>query len=204
MANSNNSFKYPVFHPDPPSSSIYIQQPLPNNNNYNPQPSFNQNYMQQPMPNLKGIIDPIAAMNTTLALMAKAFKLNYSTPINNNQKISSNPRNRQIAQPAMNLGQDNQMQMVGGNGGISLDKDWVILLGTAQSDQGEGMQLIFKLLIAQKEEAGIQLQAEEFDLMVAAADLDEIEEVNANCILMANLQQASTSGTQTNTAPVIR
>nr|GFA86003.1 hypothetical protein [Tanacetum cinerariifolium] len=27
-------------------------------------------------------------------------------------------------------------------------------------------------------------------------DLDEIEEVNANCILMANLQQASTSGTQ--------
>nr|GEU58265.1 hypothetical protein [Tanacetum cinerariifolium] len=40
-----------------------------------------------------------------------------------------------------------------------------------------------------KEEAGIQLQAEEFDLMAAAADLDEIEEVNANCILMANLQQ---------------
>ncbi|GJT17304.1 retrovirus-related pol polyprotein from transposon TNT 1-94 [Tanacetum coccineum] len=32
----------------------------------------------------------------------------------------------------------------------------------------------------------IQLQAEEFDLMAAAADLDEIEEVNANCILMAN------------------
>nr|GFC84003.1 hypothetical protein [Tanacetum cinerariifolium] len=33
-----------------------------------------------------------------LALMAKAFKLNYSTPTNNNQRISSNPRNRQIAQ----------------------------------------------------------------------------------------------------------
>ncbi|GJZ72813.1 hypothetical protein Tco_0636959 [Tanacetum coccineum] len=44
-----------------------------------------------------------------------------------------------------------------------------------------------QLLIAQKEESGIQLQAEEFDLMVAARDLDEIEEVNANCILMANL-----------------
>nr|GEX24847.1 hypothetical protein [Tanacetum cinerariifolium] len=106
-----------------------------------------------------------------------------------------------------------------------------------------------QLLIAQKEETGIQLQAEEYDLMAAAADLDEIEElvlkvvllcltkrtmchgrlvfsdnelsdkelkqikaddqaiqtillaadldeiekVNANCILMANLQQASTS-----------
>nr|GEU65265.1 retrovirus-related Pol polyprotein from transposon TNT 1-94 [Tanacetum cinerariifolium] len=34
------------------------------------------------------------------------------------------------------------------------------------------------------------------------ADLDEIEEVNANYILMANLQQASTSGTQTDKAPV--
>nr|GEX49237.1 ribonuclease H-like domain-containing protein [Tanacetum cinerariifolium] len=31
---------------------------------------------------------------------------------------------------------------------------------------------------------GIQLQAKEFDLMVAIVDLDEIEEVNANCILM--------------------
>ncbi|GJT28071.1 hypothetical protein Tco_0908346 [Tanacetum coccineum] len=38
--------------------------------------------------------------------------------------------------------------------------------------------------------------------MAAVADLDEIEEVNANCILMANLQQASTSGTQSNKAPV--
>ncbi|GJV24009.1 hypothetical protein Tco_1376704 [Tanacetum coccineum] len=45
------------------------------------------------------------------------------------------------------------------------------------------------LLIAQKEEAGIQLQAEEFNLMAVAADLDEIEEVNTNCILMANLQR---------------
>nr|GEX68982.1 hypothetical protein [Tanacetum cinerariifolium] len=53
-----------------------------------------------------------------------------------------------------------------------------------------------------QEEARIQLQAEEFDLMFVAGDLDRIEEVNENCILMANLQQASTSGTQTNKAPV--
>ncbi|GJX44692.1 gag-pol polyprotein [Tanacetum coccineum] len=59
-----------------------------------------------------------------------------------------------------------------------------------------------QLLIAQKEEARIQLQAREFNLMVAAVDLDEIEEVNANYILMANLQQTSTSGTQTDKAPV--
>nr|GEZ58585.1 hypothetical protein [Tanacetum cinerariifolium] len=34
------------------------------------------------------------------------------------------------------------------------------------------------------------------------SDLDEIEEVNANCILMVNLQHASTSGTQLDKAPV--
>nr|GEV53138.1 transposase (putative), gypsy type [Tanacetum cinerariifolium] len=50
------------------------------------QPSFNQNYIQQPMLNPNDITDPITAMNMALALMAKAFKLNYSTPTNNNQR----------------------------------------------------------------------------------------------------------------------
>nr|GEU48331.1 integrase, catalytic region, zinc finger, CCHC-type, peptidase aspartic, catalytic [Tanacetum cinerariifolium] len=59
-----------------------------------------------------------------------------------------------------------------------------------------------QMLIAQKEEVGIQLQAKEFDLIAAVGDLDEIEKVNANNILMANLRQASTSGTQTNKALV--
>nr|GEU75422.1 auxin-binding protein ABP19a-like [Tanacetum cinerariifolium] len=165
MATSNNPYTFPV---------LYQDQPL-----------FNQNYMQKPMPNPKDITDPTTAMNMELALMAKAFKLNYSTPTNNNQRISSNLHNRQIDQPGMNLGQDRQMQMVG-----------------VRPRRRDAAYLQTQLLIAQKEEAGIQLQAEELDLMAAAADLDEIEEVNANCILMANLQQASTSGTQTNKAPV--
>nr|GFA53385.1 hypothetical protein [Tanacetum cinerariifolium] len=38
--------------------------------------------------------------------------------------------------------------------------------------------------------------------MAAVANLDDVEEVNANCILMANLQQASTSGTQSDSTPV--
>nr|GEU31066.1 putative reverse transcriptase domain-containing protein [Tanacetum cinerariifolium] len=131
METSNNPYTFPVRHQD--------------------QPSFNQNYMQQPMPNPEDITDPTTAMNMALALMAKAFKLNYSTPTNNNQRISSNPRNRQIAQPG------NANQNPNGNG---------------------------NLVAAHTE------------------DLDEIEEVNVNCILMANLQQASTSGTQTDKAPV--
>ncbi|GJY12282.1 hypothetical protein Tco_0381591 [Tanacetum coccineum] len=73
--------------------------------------------MQQPLPNPEDITDPTTAMNMALILMAKAFKLNYSTPTNNNQRISSNPRNQQIVQPGMNMGQDRQMRMVGANGG---------------------------------------------------------------------------------------
>nr|GFB62323.1 hypothetical protein [Tanacetum cinerariifolium] len=36
---------------------------------------------------------------------------------NQKERISSNPHNMQIAQPGMNMGQDRQIQMVGGNGG---------------------------------------------------------------------------------------
>nr|GEX56193.1 retrovirus-related Pol polyprotein from transposon TNT 1-94 [Tanacetum cinerariifolium] len=38
---------------------------------------------------------------------------------------------------------------------------------------------------------GIQLQVEDFDLMGAATNLDEIEEGNANCIFIANLMEQS-------------
>nr|GEZ50998.1 hypothetical protein [Tanacetum cinerariifolium] len=79
MANSNNPYAFP--------------EPLQD------QSSFNQNHLQQPMPNPEDITDPTTAMNMALALMAKAFKLNYSTPTNNNQRISSNLKNRQITQP---------------------------------------------------------------------------------------------------------
>nr|GEW29847.1 retrovirus-related Pol polyprotein from transposon TNT 1-94 [Tanacetum cinerariifolium] len=233
---------------DGESIESYYHQP------YQDQPSFKQNYMQQPMPNPKDITDLTTAMNMALALMAKAFKLNYSTPTNNNQRISSNPHNRQIAQPG-NLNGYNAVQNVenqvaqnsiqnpraqnvrnqngvigvpgnsnqGGNGNLLA----TCAEGNATGHNGNQIRcyncrgvghfswnctirprrrddayLQTQLLIARKEEAEIQLQAEEFDLMVVAADLDEIKEVNANCILMANLQQASTSGTYTDKAPI--
>nr|GFA19181.1 hypothetical protein [Tanacetum cinerariifolium] len=195
MATSNNPYAFSVLHQD--------------------QPSFNQNYMQQPMPNPEDITDPTIAMNMALALMAKSFKLNYSTPTNNNQRISSNPRNRQIAQPG-NANQNGNGNLVAaraegnatGHNGNRIRCYNCRGVGhfarncTVRPMRRDAAYLQTQLLIAQKEEAEIQLQAEEFDLMAVAAVLDEIEEVNANCILMANLQQASTSGTQTDEAPV--
>nr|GEW92474.1 Gag-Pol polyprotein [Tanacetum cinerariifolium] len=154
MATSNNPYTFPVLHQD--------------------QPSFNQNYMQQPKLNPEDITDPTTTMNMALALMAKAFKLNYSTPTNNNQRISSNTWNlngyndvqnveNQVIQNAV---QNPRIQNVGNQNGL------IGVPGNAnQNLNGNG-----NLVAAHAE-----------------VDLDEIEEVNANCILMANLQQASTS-----------
>ncbi|GJU96522.1 gag-pol polyprotein [Tanacetum coccineum] len=184
------------------------------------------NYIPQPMPNPEDISDPTTTSNMALVLMAKAFKLNYSTPTNNNQRISSNPRNRKIAQPGMNIGQDRQMQMnvnqngndnvvvaraegnCNGNNGNKIRCYNCRGLGhyarncTVRPRRRDAAYLQTQLLIAQKEEAGIQIRADKFDLMAVAGDIDEIEEVNANCILMANLQQASTSCTRNEKAPI--
>ncbi|GJS57529.1 retrovirus-related pol polyprotein from transposon TNT 1-94 [Tanacetum coccineum] len=147
-----------------------------------------------------------------------------------------------IAQPSMNMGQDRQMQMVGGNGGnqfrqydgqnvgnqngynavqnvrnqvvqndvqnlrvqnVGNQNRLIVVPGIAnQNTNGNGNVVAARAEGNTNGNNGIQLQAEEYDLMAAAVDLDEIEEVNANCILMANLQQALTSGTQTDKALV--
>nr|GEX53795.1 hypothetical protein [Tanacetum cinerariifolium] len=198
MANSNNPYVFSAPHQD--------------------QSSFNQTYLQQPMPNPENITDPTTAMNMALALMAKAFKLNYSTPTNNNQRISSNPRNRQIAQPEnptgyndvignqviQNVVQNPRVQNVGNQNAL------IGVQGNGNQNQiGNGNLVAARAEGNAAGQNGNQIRCyncrgveEEYDLMAAAADLDEIKEVNANCILMANLQQASTSGTQTESAPV--
>nr|GEU46368.1 hypothetical protein [Tanacetum cinerariifolium] len=169
------------------------------------QSSFNLTYLQQPIPNPKDVTDPTTAMNLALALMAKAFKLNYSTPTNNNQRISSNPRNRQIAQPAgyndfignqviqnavqnprvQNARNQNGLIGVQGNGNQNQIGNGNLVAARAEENTAgqngnqirDAAYLQTQLLIAQNEEAGIQLQAKEYDLMAAAADPDEIKEV---------------------------
>nr|GEW43020.1 hypothetical protein [Tanacetum cinerariifolium] len=140
-------------------------------------------YMQQLLQNPEDISDLTVLMNMALVLMAKAFKLNYTTPTNNNKRISSNPHNRQIAQSGNQIGY-NAGHNAGNPNGYNANQ--------------VGRNAVQNLL----ETAQIQLQAEKFNLMVAGAECKEIEEVNANCILMVNLQQASTSGTHDDKALV--
>nr|GEZ49407.1 reverse transcriptase domain-containing protein [Tanacetum cinerariifolium] len=226
MAHSNNPYASPAPHQD--------------------QSPFNQNFLQQPITNPEDITDPTTAMNMALALMAKAFKINYSTPTNNNQRISSNPKNRQIAQLVQNVGnqvaQNPRVQNIGNqNGLIGIQRNGIqnqignrnLMAVRAEGNAaGQNANQIRRKMhesnsklkrqnagnlngynavqnvrnqVAQHprvQNAGIQLQAEEYDLMAVAIDLDEIKEVNANCILMANLQQASSLDTQTDSAPV--
>ncbi|GJT61036.1 hypothetical protein Tco_1004569 [Tanacetum coccineum] len=205
-----------------------MQQPPPNNN-FVPQPSFDTNYLQEPMPNLDEINDPTTAMNMALVLLAKAFKLNYSTPTNNNQRISSNPRNRQIAQPGMNMvvgnrgnqfrqyaGQNmnnqieyNAGQFVGNQSGYNLKQNARNQVGS-NAVQNLGIQNVWnqnRLIIVPR----IANQNVNGNVVAARAegndngnngDIKEIKEVNANYILMANMHQASSSGTQADKAPV--
>nr|GEW09523.1 hypothetical protein [Tanacetum cinerariifolium] len=166
MATSNNPYIFPVLHQDQPSPSTY---------------------MQQPMPNSEDITDLTTTMNMALALMAKAFKLNYSTPTNNNQRISSNPRNggnkfRQYAgQNVRNHNGYNVVQNVE-NQNPKWNGNFVAARAEGNVPRNNGYQI--------------------WCYNCRGLDLDEIEEVNVNCILMKNLQQASTSGTQTDKAPV--
>ncbi|GJT14707.1 hypothetical protein Tco_0861749 [Tanacetum coccineum] len=204
MAISNNPFNYPVFHPDRPSPSTYMQQPQPNNN-YNPQPSFNMNYMQQPMPNTEDITDPTTTMNMALVLMNVVQNPGAQNVGNQNGLIIVPGIANQIgngnvivarAEGNDNGNKGNQIRCYNCKGLGHLARNY-----TVKPRNRDVAYLQTQLLIAQKVEARIQLQDEEFDFMAAAGDLDEIEEVNSNCILMANLQEASTLGSQIDKPP---
>nr|GEX45112.1 hypothetical protein [Tanacetum cinerariifolium] len=154
MVNSNNPYAFPAPHQD--------------------QPSFNQNYMQQHISNPEDITNPTTAMNMAFVLMAKAFKLNYSTPTRGFHQ-THNVGNLNGYNAVQNVGNANQN--LNGNGNLV-------------AARAEGNAAGYN---------GNQIRCYNCR---GVADLDEIEEVNANCILMANLQQASTSGTQTDKSSV--
>ncbi|GKA38886.1 gag-pol polyprotein [Tanacetum coccineum] len=226
--------------------------------------------MQQPIQNPEDSSDPTTAMNTALALLAKAFKVN-TLPTNNNQRSSLIPRNSHIAQPGMTTSQDIKMQMVDENVGNQVRHNAVQNDGNEVGQnaiQNPGIQIVEnmnglrvvseianqyrngngvtaptegngngiygnpircyncrgdghyasnctvkprkqdaaylqqQLQIAQEEEAGIRSTQEELDFMTAADAHEETKRVNVNYTSEDTLQQASTSRTQSDNAPV--
>nr|GFA44867.1 Gag-Pol polyprotein [Tanacetum cinerariifolium] len=93
----------------------------------------------------------------------------------------------------INQEEDRQIQNVRGNDGNQFGQ---YAGQVAQNHGGNQNGLVVVPGIANQSGTGNVVAAR------AEGDLDEIEEVNANCILMGNLQQASTSGTQHDRAPV--
>ncbi|GJX59974.1 retrovirus-related pol polyprotein from transposon TNT 1-94 [Tanacetum coccineum] len=78
-------------------------------------------FIQQELPassnaNREDILNPTTALDMALELMAKAFQLNNTTPINNNQRSSSKPCYSQVAQSVQNQG----IQNVGNQNGLSV------------------------------------------------------------------------------------
>nr|GEW51957.1 hypothetical protein [Tanacetum cinerariifolium] len=226
MENSNNHYAFPVPHQDQPSfNQNYMQQPMPNPEdiidpttamNMIAQPGMNmgqdrqlqmvgcngenqfRQYAGQNVGNLNGYNVVQNVRNQVAQYAVQNPRIQNDVPWNANQNLNGNGNLRAACAEGNIAGHNgNQIRCYNYKGVGHLARN-----GTVKPRRRDAAYLQTQLLISQKEETEIQLQAEEFDLMAAAADLDEIEEVNANCILMANLQQASTSGTQTDKALV--
>ncbi|GJT88024.1 hypothetical protein Tco_1069741 [Tanacetum coccineum] len=165
-----------------------MQHPQPNNN-FVSQPSFNTNYLQHPMQNPGDISNPTTAFNMELALMAK------------------NVRNQVVLNASQNPG----VQNVGNQNGLSVVSeianqhgDGNVVTAPAEGN-GNGINAGLSqkhMQIAQRKKAGIQLTSEEFDFIAAVGACKETKRANVNCTLENNLQQASSSGTQSDKALV--
>nr|GFC59299.1 hypothetical protein [Tanacetum cinerariifolium] len=111
----------------------------------------------------------------------------YNEVQNVGNQVAQNPR-------VQNIGNLNGLIGVQGNGIQNQIRNGNLV--AARTEGNAAGQNVNQIRCYNCRGLGIQLQAEEYDLMAATADLDEIKEVNANCILMANLQQASSSEEQ--------
>nr|GEV79054.1 hypothetical protein [Tanacetum cinerariifolium] len=135
---------------------------------------------------------PTTAINMALALMAKAFKVN-TIPTNNNQRSSLIPCNSQIAQSDMNTSQDIKMKMVDDNIGNQVRHNVVQNDGNEVSVENmNGLSVVLE--IANQYGNGNVKTVPTEDAH------EETKRVKLNYTSEDTLQQASTSGTQSENA----
>nr|GEU29717.1 hypothetical protein [Tanacetum cinerariifolium] len=161
--------------------------------------------MPQPMQKLEDSSDPTTAMNAILNLLDKAFKVNI-IPTNNNQRSSLIPHNSQIAQLVQYYGnevgqnavQNLSIQIVENIRGLSvvleiINQYWKML---------KQHQLRVMVLVLMRKTRGSKALKKKIEFMAVADAYEETERVKVNCTSEDTLQQASTSGTQSDNAPV--
>ncbi|GJV80896.1 retrovirus-related pol polyprotein from transposon TNT 1-94 [Tanacetum coccineum] len=115
-------------------------------------------------------------------------KLIYNSIMNGDELTEKELNEKDVKiMPSMNLGSDRQMRWLDGNGGESvLDIQGVQNVGNQNglivvpgiANLNTNLIRNGNVVAARAEEAGIQLQAKEFDFMAAVGDLDEIEEMD--------------------------
>ncbi|GJU96037.1 hypothetical protein Tco_1320793 [Tanacetum coccineum] len=187
------------FHLDHSSLITYMQHPQPNNN-FVSQPSFNTNYLQHPMQNPGDISNPTTAFNMALALMAKAFTLNDTTPTNNNQRNNVGNQFRPNAmqnvgnQVVLNASQNPGVQNVGNQNGLSVVSEIANQHGDGKCCYNSTTRLRCRLL-KRKKQGFNSLLRNLISWPLLQVHVRKPKRANANCHLVNKFAASISSGT---------
>ncbi|GJX39961.1 hypothetical protein Tco_0254951 [Tanacetum coccineum] len=143
------------------------------------------------------IDDPIDSLTTTMMLLAKAITQHYSTPIKNRLPTSSNTRNQVYVEDGNGSNATGQrVPMTSANSRNALN-----IQCYNYNEKGHFARVCLKprvrdfnylkeqMLLAKKDEAGVELIDEKNDFLLAdVPDSEELEELNATYIMMDRLQ----------------
>ncbi|GJY42089.1 hypothetical protein Tco_0429359 [Tanacetum coccineum] len=179
------------FHPDQSSLITYIQHPT-TQQQLCPTTFIQHELHATTNANPEDITDPQLHRHS-LELMSKAFHLNNTTPTNNNQRSSSNPCYSQIAQ---------SREIVAECKNIWIGHECNSESRVYQNVGNQNRLSVFPEIANQYGNGNVVIAPAEGNGNGINGACKETEKVTANCNLQDNLQQASTSGTQSDKAPV--
>nr|GEX89231.1 Gag-Pol polyprotein [Tanacetum cinerariifolium] len=138
-------------------------------------------YMQQAQPNNNFIPQP-------------SFNTNYM------QQPMLNPKD--IADPTTKINMAPNVGNRNGYNAVLNVRNQVVQNSGVQNVKNQNGLIVVSGIANQNRNGNVVAAQAKGNAIGNNGDLDKIEEANANCILMANLLQASTSGTQIDKAPV--
>ncbi|GJU48188.1 hypothetical protein Tco_1217743 [Tanacetum coccineum] len=148
-------------------------------------------------------------LTTTMVLLARAITQHYSTPTNSRLRTSSNTQNQAYVQDGRFNIQNKNVGYVGNGGrntgrivgnqekivrntyGQRITRNDANVQRTSRTAANSSNTSTMSMLLSKKDKAGINLDEEENDFLLAdAPEEEELEELNATCIMMARIQSA--------------